>query len=102
MAHNVDRWISIARPTAAYPFAIQIASRPLDVNPTATASSSSSGPPSLACTLSHGRGVGHASSCHFGAGINGTFCNALIAVVHCPRKSSTHLLPSPSELPWQS
>ena len=40
----LGRWILIARPTAAYPFAWPIKSRPLDQNRATTASSSSSLP----------------------------------------------------------
>ena len=99
---NMDRWISIGRPTAAYPFADQIASQPFDQNPTTSTRRPPRAPPRSRALCAMDRGVGSAAMCHFCAGSTGRTATHLMLVVHRPRKSSFHLLPSPSVLPWQS
>ena len=87
-ARDVDRRISIARPTIAYPFADPLLSQPHDLDRTAAASSSSSRSAALACAVRHGRGVGRASSRHLRADSTAPSAAHLLLDVHRPRKSS--------------
>ena len=103
---------SISNPTASSldsnlrvglnPFAVLIASQPLDANPTAAASSSSSCPPLARVRAEPWQRSGQRRQVTSAQAQQVSLCSALNVVVHRPRKSSCHLLPLPSVLPWQS